>query len=399
MGVVYRARDRQLDVPVAIKVLRPEAVATPQMQRRLRAEIRLARRINHPNVCRLHDYGQHGHLPYIVMEYVDGADLRCSLKEAGALPPAQAFDVGCQIADALRAIHSAGVVHRDLKPANVMRDSTGRIKVMDFGIARSVSGDDLSTGLTATGEVIGTPEYMSPEQVRGERADVRSDLYSFGILLFELFTGRLPTRGDGRIAMALQNLQHSVRIDAEPLLPEALLPLLRKALAVDRDERFQSAEDFQYALALAKVGIATVDRPSPRTRVPVWLTTAAAVLASAALTAWVLWPKPERPVTLRRLTWDPGFATGPAISPDGKFVAYASDRGGDGDLDIWVQQTSGGFPPRSHPTAARSFSVWPTARRQIRTSTWCLRSAVSHECWQRTAAADTTPRTGVRLPM
>jgi serine/threonine protein kinase len=345
MGIVYRAHDRDLQAAVAIKILRPQAVATASLQRRLRAEIRLARRINHPNVCRIYDYGRHGHLPYIVMEYVDGTDLRRALKEGGAPPPAQAFDVGCQIADALGAIHSAGVVHRDLKPANVMRNSSGQIKVMDFGIARSLVGDD-STHITTTGEILGTPEYMSPEQVRGERTDARSDLYALGLMLFEFFTGRLPLRGDDGVATALHQLQEPVRIDAEPRVPEALLPVLRKALASDPRARFQSAEDFRHALDLAKAGLVAVEVAPPRRRTPSWATTIAAVLATAALTAWIMWPQPERRVTLKRLTSDSGITTDPAISPDGKLVAYASDRAGEGDLDIWVQQTSGGEPLR-----------------------------------------------------
>jgi serine/threonine-protein kinase len=260
MGIVYRAQDRELNVPVAIKVLRPEAVATPELQKRLRAEITLARKVSHPNVCRIYEYGRQGHLPYIVMELVDGPDLRRLLKERGPLPPEEAYDVTLQITEALSAIHRAGVVHRDLKPANVIRNVHGVVKLMDFGIARSFAGDGTATAITGTGEILGTPEYMSPEQVRAEAVDARSDLYSLGVLVFELFTGKVPFRDNAPIATVLQHLQTPVRIEGVPLLPEALLPVLRKALAKEREQRFTSAREMGEAIRRAQGGVET---PSP----------------------------------------------------------------------------------------------------------------------------------------
>ena len=194
MGVVYQVRDRELDEVVALKVLRGEMARSEEMARRFLSEIKLARRVRHPNVCGIHEYGQDGALRFIVMEYVEGVDLKRVLS-GGAVPHGEAFVVGAQIAAALQAIHKAGIVHRDLKPANVMLDAQGHVRLMDFGIAKQF-GQDSGEGLTATGHIVGTPEYMSPEQAQGHRVDFRSDIYALGIVFFELLTGKLPFVGD-----------------------------------------------------------------------------------------------------------------------------------------------------------------------------------------------------------
>src|SRR5512134_1872219 len=168
MGMVYKARDHKLEETVAIKVLRPEIAADPEMERRFRSEIRLARRVRHRNVCGIHEYGEDGALRYIAMEYVEGTDLRKILTERGALPLDQAFEVCIRVAEGLQAIHDAGIIHRDLKTANLMVDAQGIVRLMDFGIAKQAGGE-ATLGATATGLIIGTPEYMSPEQARGEK--------------------------------------------------------------------------------------------------------------------------------------------------------------------------------------------------------------------------------------
>jgi eukaryotic-like serine/threonine-protein kinase len=199
MGAVFRAHDRALDETVAIKVLRSDMGVTREMDRRFRAEIKLARRISHKNVCRIHEYGEDGELRYLSMAVVDGVDLKRIIKEKGRLAPEEAFDVALQVADGLQAIHDEGIAHRDLKTPNIMRDERGVVRLMDFGIAKQWTGG--ATGeLTATGMIVGTPEYMSPEQVRGEKVDGRTDIYALGIVLYEVFTGRVPFCADTPVA-------------------------------------------------------------------------------------------------------------------------------------------------------------------------------------------------------
>ena len=245
MGLVYKAADRGLDNDiVAIKVLRPDVASSPSMAKRFRTEIRLARRVRHKNVCGIHEYGEHGHLHYIVMDFVEGVDLKQVLKESGALPCDLAFQTAIQIAEGLQAVHEAGIVHRDLKTPNIMRDSRGLIRLMDFGIAKSFEGDG-STGATGTGQILGTPEYMSPEQVRAEKLDGRSDIYALGIVIYELFTGTVPFRGDTPVATLFKHLQDAPAFDGAPgeRLPIALRPVLERALAKNREDRFQSAQE------------------------------------------------------------------------------------------------------------------------------------------------------------
>src|SRR5262249_31127962 len=160
------------------------------------------------NVCGIHEYGDDGALRYIAMEFIDGVDLRKLLVERGPMPAAEAFDACIHTAEGLQAIHEAGIVHRDLKTANLMRDAHGVVRLMDFGIAKQVGGDVTPGGATATGLVMGTPEYMSPEQARGgKEIDHRSDIYALGVVAFELFTGSLPFRGETPLIILLKQLQ------------------------------------------------------------------------------------------------------------------------------------------------------------------------------------------------
>jgi serine/threonine protein kinase len=249
MGMVYKAHDVELDELVAIKVLRSDAAASPGMAKRFRSEIKLARRVSHPNVCRIHELGKQGPLSYIVMEYVDGVDFRRILRERGRLPAEEAYSVVVQLADALQAIHTEGIIHRDLKTPNVMRNTRGVVKLMDFGIAKSFEAG--TTGATATGDVVGTPEYMSPEQAQGGKLDARSDIYALGIVTFELFTAVVPFRSDTPLATLLKHIHDPPPLAETPELPRALLPALSKALAKAPQDRFQSAREFGDAVRLA----------------------------------------------------------------------------------------------------------------------------------------------------
>ncbi len=253
MGMVYKARDHKLEEVVAIKVLRHEVASDADMERRFRTEIKLARRVRHRNVCGIHEYGEDGGLRYIAMEYVEGTDLRKVLTDRGALPLDQAFEVCIRVSEGLQAIHDAGIIHRDLKTANLMVDGHGIVRLMDFGIAKQAGGE-ATLGATATGLIIGTPEYMSPEQARGEKIDFRSDIYSMGILSYEIFTGHVPFRGETPIATIFQHLQNAPPLEGDAVkgLPRELLDVLRRTLAKTAAERYSSAAEYAQALSQAR---------------------------------------------------------------------------------------------------------------------------------------------------
>ena len=183
MGMVYKARDRNVDEVVALKIIRPDLVQSAELRDRFRSEIKLARRVRHKNVCSIFGDGEESGLLYLSMELVEGADLRRLVRQHGGLSWPEGFDVSIQIAEGLQAIHDVGIIHRDLKTINIMRDTRGVVRLLDFGLAKQWQGGD-SSGATATGHVVGTPDYMSPEQGRGEKLTFRSDLYALGVIVF-----------------------------------------------------------------------------------------------------------------------------------------------------------------------------------------------------------------------
>ena len=265
MGTVYEARDRLLDETVAIKALRPEAAASAEIAQRFRAEIKHARAVSHKNVCRIHEYGEDRGIRYISMAYVDGIDLKRVLRQRGPLPPADAFDAVIPVAHALQAIHDEGIVHRDLKTPNIMIDARGVVRVMDFGIAKQEQADGLS--MTVTGQILGTPEYMSPEQIHAQNLDNRSDLYSLGVVVFEVFTGATPFRAETQLAIVLKHLNEPPPLEGPQaaLLPPALVPVLRKALAKKREERYANASEMAQALEAARVATPSATERVART--------------------------------------------------------------------------------------------------------------------------------------
>ena len=272
MGLVYKAFDRLLEEEVAIKVLRTDLSANADAVRRFRGEIKLARKVSHPNVCRIHDYGEEGPLGYISMEILTGQDLQKTLKEQPTgLPEADAVSAILQIASGLQAIHDVGILHRDLKTANVTRDERGVVRLVDFGIAK----DLLSQGQTAAGEAFGTPEYMSPEQCRGEALDFRSDVYALGILAFELFTGDVPIKGATPMATLFKQIQDTPSFEAEPgsRVPRRFVPALKRALAKAAADRFPSAQEFAQALRTVAVSHPPVASASPAEAMekPAWV--------------------------------------------------------------------------------------------------------------------------------
>ena len=270
MGMVYKAHDRDLDENVAVKVLRLGRAGADDLARRFRTEIKLARRVRHPNVCAIHEYGQDGHLRFIVMEHISGVDLKQVLRAQGPFAGDQGYDVALQIADGLRAIHALGILHRDLKTANIMRDDKGVIRLMDFGIAKSLADSTNDPG-TAAGHIMGTPEYMSPEQARGEKLDIRSDLYSLGVVVYELFTGEVPFRGDTPMATLIKQMNES--FESSPArtkrVPGELRYVLQRALAKHREERFPSASEMADVLRAARqAGPAPAPSGGPSTPSP-----------------------------------------------------------------------------------------------------------------------------------
>jgi serine/threonine protein kinase len=250
MGVVYKAHDRVLDDTVAIKLLRSDVAGGPEMARRFRSEIKLARKVRHRNVCGIHEYGEEGGLRFIAMEFIEGVDLRHVLTRSGAPLPEEAFEISIQLAQGLHAIHEAGIIHRDLKTPNIMRDSKGHVRLMDFGIAKQ-AGETAGVGVTALGMIVGTPEYMSPEQARGEKVDFRSDIYALGIVIFEIFTGQVPFRAETPIATIFMHIQDAPPID-QASLPAPLMPVLHKALSKSPGDRYATAAELVRALSAAR---------------------------------------------------------------------------------------------------------------------------------------------------
>ncbi|HXV86734.1 MAG TPA: protein kinase [Gemmatimonadales bacterium] len=256
MGVVYRAHDRELNETVAIKTLKPEAVAADANSlERFKQEIRLARRITHRNVVRTHDLGEVNGVYYITMEYVEGTNLKDLIRRRGHLPIGVTLTVGKQLLRALEVAHEQGVVHRDIKPQNAVVDAGGFLKVMDFGIARHTEGARLGEGLTQAGTALGTPEYMAPEQLMGEVVDPRADLYAAGAVLYECVTGRTVFVAPTLMALLAKHLEEAPEDPrvGNPDVPEGLAQVILKGLAKKRDDRWSSAGEMLRALEQIKV--------------------------------------------------------------------------------------------------------------------------------------------------
>jgi serine/threonine-protein kinase len=262
MGRVYKAYDRVLEETVAIKVLRSELTRDPEMARRFRSEIKLARKVSHANVCRIHDYGEDAGLLYISMEHIEGTNLKEFLSER-PLSMAEAYDLVIQIARGLAAVHEHGIVHRDFKASNIMVDKKGVVKLMDFGIAKDIAAD--TTGVTGSGQVIGTPEYMSPEQASGGKVDLRADIYSLGCVVFEVFTGDAPFRGDTPLQTLYKHIHDLPPFAAERAraIPESLQPALAKALAKDPNDRFANVAELMDVLVAGRTALTPEEAALP----------------------------------------------------------------------------------------------------------------------------------------
>lgn len=287
MGRVYKALDTAIKEQVALKILNPEIAADESVIERFRNELKFARKISHRNVCRMYDLGRAEDTTYITMEYVSGEDLKTSLKRIGQFTAKRAIAVAKQICEGLAEAHRLGVIHRDLKPQNIMIDREGNARIMDFGIARSMKGK----GITDAGVIIGTPDYMSPEQLEGQEADRRSDIYALGVILYEMITGELPFEGETPLIVAMKHKTQMPRPprDLNPQIPEDLSRGVLRCLEKNREKRYQSADEI-----LADLRVIEKDLPSTRSVTgeakpkvsrrrlkPLWLTAIAIVLAAA----------------------------------------------------------------------------------------------------------------------
>ena len=258
MGRVYKVQDTKVGEKIALKLIRPEAGLDKKSLERFSNELKLARKIRHKNVCQMFDLGEDQGTRYITMEYVHGEDLKQLIRKVGRLSPGQSVGIAQQVCDGLEEAHKLGVVHRDLKPQNIMVDEDGKARIMDFGIARSLTGKSM----TGAGVLIGTPEYMSPEQVEGKEVDQRSDIYSLGVILYEMVTGRLPFVGETPLSVAHKH-KYEVPEDPKKLnaqVSDDLARVILRCLAKDEGKRFQSAAELGTELGRIEEGLPTTDR-------------------------------------------------------------------------------------------------------------------------------------------
>ena len=262
MGRVYKALDKEINEKIALKLIKPDIASDKKTIERFRNELKVTRKIGHKNVGRMYDLNKEKGNYFITMEYISGQDLKGLIRQTGQLTVGKAVSIAKQICDGLSEAHNLGVVHRDLKPNNIMIDEGGNARIMDFGIARAVKGKSL----TGSGVVIGTPQYMSPEQVEGQETDVRSDIYSLGIILYEMLTARVPFEGDTPLTVGVKQKTESPREprDFNERIPDGLNQLILKCLEKDKEYRYQSAEEIKANLEKLEQGLPTTDRVVPQ---------------------------------------------------------------------------------------------------------------------------------------
>jgi serine/threonine protein kinase len=366
MGEVYLAEDTRLGRRVALKVLPRELAGDPARKARLTHEARAASALNHPNIVTLHDIGSEGGIDFLVMEYVAGKPLSELIRREG-MPVTEALRCAVQIADALASAHGAGIVHRDLKPGNLMVTAEGLVKVLDFGLAKFTGAPETQTPtqLTTEGTVLGTVDYMSPEQAEGKPVDARSDIFSFGTLLYEMVTGRRPFERKSNLSTltAIVNEEPKPVREVAAHVPPELEQIIARCQRKDPSRRFQHIDDVKVLLE---------DLRQPPERLPgwrrwVWLCAASAVVLALAL-IWWLRREPPAAVELRAvsLTSYPGAQASPSLSPDGNRVAFVWNGEKQDSFQIYVMQIGGGTPVRITNQPGRPFSLaWSPDDRHI----------------------------------
>jgi eukaryotic-like serine/threonine-protein kinase len=400
MGEVYRARDTRLDRTVAVKVLASHLSSSPELKQRMEREGRAISSLNHPNICQLFDIGSQNGTDYLVMEFLEGETLADRLRK-GAIPLAEVFKIGIAVAEALAVAHRSGIVHRDLKPGNIML-TAGGAKLMDFGLAKplgvqaaagsgsapsftaapTMSGPTPLSPLTTAGSIIGTIQYMSPEQIEGKEADARSDIFAFGAVLYEMVTGKRPFSGKSQISLASSILESEPEpVSAlKPNTPPAFEHVVTTCLQKNPDERYQSAQDIKLELqwiaadrTSSTVAAATATA-APRTRERIgWAAAVVAAIVLGAAAAAIFYHPAQSVHSIRSVINPPEKATfnltgdsagPPVISPDGMSIAFATT-GTDGRTALWVRPTNS-LEARELPgTDGATFPFWSPDNRSL----------------------------------
>jgi len=394
MGEVYRALDTRLDRTVAVKVLASHLSSSPELKQRMEREARAISSLNHPHICQLYDIGSQNGTDFLVMEFLEGETLAERLRKGG-MPLTEVYKIGIAVAEALAMAHRSGIVHRDLKPGNIMLTSGGA-KLMDFGLAKplgvqaasgsgsapsftaaaTLSGPSPLTPLTTAGSVIGTIQYMSPEQIEGKEADARSDIFAFGAVLYEMLAGKRPFSGKSQISLASSILESDPQpISAiRPLTPTTFEHVVTTCLQKNPEERYQTAHDIKLELQWIAAGKSS-PTPAPVTPTPSRsrdrLGWAAALVAGIVLTAaaGMFFYHPAQPAHSIRAIIDPpekttfsltGDAAGPpVISPDGASIAFTAT-GADGKTALWVRPTDALEAHALSGTDGAIFPFWST---------------------------------------
>jgi eukaryotic-like serine/threonine-protein kinase len=400
MGEVYRARDTRLDRTVAVKVLASHLSSSPELKQRMEREGRAISSLNHPHICQLYDIGSQNGTDYLVMEFLEGETLAERLRR-GAIPLAEVFKIGIAVAEALAVAHRSGIVHRDLKPGNIML-TAGGAKLMDFGLAKplglpaasgsgsapsftaaaTMSGPSPLSPLTTAGSIIGTIQYMSPEQIEGKEADARSDIFAFGAVLYEMAAGKRPFSGKSQISLAssiLESEPEPVSV-LKPNTPAAFQHVVTTCLQKNPDERYQSAQDIKLELQWI-----AADRPSPAAAVPTataaprtrerigWIAAVVAAIALTAAAAIFFYHPAQSEHSIRTVINPPekttfnltGDSAGPPVtSSDGTFIAFAATRT-DGRTALWVRPTNTVEARELPGTEAATFPFWSPDDRSL----------------------------------
>jgi eukaryotic-like serine/threonine-protein kinase len=385
MGVVYKVRDTHLDRLVALKMLPPEKVADPERKRRFVQEAKAASALNHPNIITIYDIDQTDGVDFIAMEYVAGKTLDLQIPRKG-LRLNGALKYAVQIADALEAAHAACIIHRDLKPGNVIVSENGAVKVLDFGLAKLIDKNEIgeleetltdSDRHTDEGTILGTVSYMSPEQAEGKKVGARSDIFSFGALLYEMVTGRRAFQGDTKLSTLTAILREDPKPPSQIVedLPTEAERIINRCLRKDPARRWQTMADVRIALQelkeesdLGKLGKVPLPQ-RVRRRSLAWTAGLLALLGAVAVAVWFYRSSikvPEAPLTVVPLTSYPGSESEPSFSPDGNQVAFSWDGEKQDNFDIYIKLIGPGKPLRlTHDPASDSNPAWSPDGRSV----------------------------------